>query len=154
MINPEDPKWTAYVLGELNDRERTEVEKQLESSAAAREVVEEIRVATNFPPKELANESATRIDCESTSSDCRRCGTRRPAKPILRWALVGGAIAAGFFACCHAIDTINVAIATGGKTMTTPRRRQPRTPATKHSMQAVRRLLRRRMRETKSISLQ
>ena len=27
-FNPDDPKWTAYVLGELNDAERAQVEKE------------------------------------------------------------------------------------------------------------------------------
>ena len=43
-IHPDDPKWTAYVLGELGDAERAEVERELESSAEARELVDEIRM--------------------------------------------------------------------------------------------------------------
>jgi len=56
-FNPDDPKWTAYVLGELNDAERAQVEKELDSSAAAREVVEEIRLATALLEEELAKET-------------------------------------------------------------------------------------------------
>ena len=81
MINPEDPKWTAYVLGELNDRERTRA----------------------------------RIDCESTSSDCRRCGTPAACEADPSMGSRGWRHCRRLFGCCHAIDTINVAIATGGK---------------------------------------
>ena len=42
-INPDDPRWTAYVLGELSETERARAEQELEASAAAREAVEEIR---------------------------------------------------------------------------------------------------------------
>lgn len=55
-INPDDPKWTAYVLGELGDAERAELEKELESSTAAREAVDEIRMATMLLKDELAKE--------------------------------------------------------------------------------------------------
>ena len=42
-IDPNDPKLTAYALGELDDTERAEVEAQLKESEAARRVVNEIR---------------------------------------------------------------------------------------------------------------
>ena len=54
--NPDDPKWTAYVLGELSHAERERVEKELEFSAAAREAVDEIRLTTSLLKEELARE--------------------------------------------------------------------------------------------------
>src|SRR6267142_2774146 len=57
-INPDNPKWTAYVLGELSEAERAELEKELESSAAAREIVDEIRMATALLKDEFAQEAA------------------------------------------------------------------------------------------------
>ncbi len=39
----DDPKLTAYALGELDDEERREVDKRLEQSSKAREALEEIR---------------------------------------------------------------------------------------------------------------
>jgi len=30
LIDPEDPKWTAYVLGELEEAERIEIERLVE----------------------------------------------------------------------------------------------------------------------------
>ena len=44
-INSNDPKWTAYVLGELNDQDRAAIERLLESSDEARALVEELRMA-------------------------------------------------------------------------------------------------------------
>ena len=43
MIDTNDPKLTAYVLGELLDGERAEVEAELEQSAELRRAVDEIR---------------------------------------------------------------------------------------------------------------
>src|SRR5262245_7247433 len=52
-INPEDPKWTAYVLGELDDAERAAVELELEASEEARMLVEELRFAAQLTKTEL-----------------------------------------------------------------------------------------------------
>ena len=54
----DDPKLTAYVLGELHDNERAEMESLLESNAEARSVVEEIRKTAKLLETELASESA------------------------------------------------------------------------------------------------
>src|SRR5262245_27706379 len=109
-INPDDPKWTAYVLGELNDAERAQIEKELESSAAAREVVEEIRLATDLLRREFTLEQAVGLDPEQrhviTSAAARpvgalyeRPGGRRPplqfSRPMLRWAGLAASLAAG-----------------------------------------------------------
>jgi Ca-activated chloride channel family protein len=45
-INPEDPKWTAYVLGELDAAGCAEIERLLDTSADARALVAELQVAT------------------------------------------------------------------------------------------------------------
>ena len=45
-IDPDDPKWTAYVLGEVDAAERAEIERVLVASAEARALVEELQVAT------------------------------------------------------------------------------------------------------------
>ena len=52
-FNPDDPKWTAYVLGELEDSERAELDSLLESSEEARAYLEELRVATGALEHEL-----------------------------------------------------------------------------------------------------
>ena len=53
-FDPDDPKWTAYVLGELDDSERVAVESELKSSLEARMLVEELRVASQLTKTELA----------------------------------------------------------------------------------------------------
>jgi len=53
-INPDDPKWTAYVLGELDETERIEIERLLEASGEARALVEELSVAAMTLKDELA----------------------------------------------------------------------------------------------------
>jgi Ca-activated chloride channel family protein len=52
-INPDDPKWTAYVLGELEDSERAVIEQELENSEEARMLVEELRFAADLTKMEL-----------------------------------------------------------------------------------------------------
>jgi Ca-activated chloride channel family protein len=92
-INPEDPKWTAYVLGELTDAERAQVEQELESSAAAREAVEEIRIATALLQRELANEHATGLSAEQRRGIAATASPQR-VRPVLRWAAAAAALAA------------------------------------------------------------
>src|SRR5262245_48230333 len=108
-INPDDPKWTAYVLGELNDAERAQIEKELESSAAAREVVEEIRLATDLLRHEFTQEQAVGLAPEQRRAITNaahpvgalyeRPGGRRPplqfSRPMFRWAGVAASVAAG-----------------------------------------------------------
>src|SRR5690349_17013577 len=55
-INPNDPKWTAYVLGELGEADRQAVERLLESSAEARALVEELEMATGVIAGALASQ--------------------------------------------------------------------------------------------------
>ena len=52
-FNPEDPKWTAYILGELNGAERAAIEAELESSEEARTLVDDLRFAANLTKSEL-----------------------------------------------------------------------------------------------------
>jgi Ca-activated chloride channel homolog len=93
-INPDDPKWTAYVLGELNDAERAQVEKELESSAVAREVVEEIRLATDLLRQELTHERAVGLAPEQRRAITSAAAPPR-VRPIFRWAGVAASAAAG-----------------------------------------------------------
>src|SRR5436189_5231991 len=84
-INPDDPKWTAYVLGELSETERVQVEKELEYSAAAREVVEEIRLATSLLRQELSAEALTSLSPEQRNAIAVAAVPQR-TRPIWRWA--------------------------------------------------------------------
>src|SRR5439155_22415794 len=61
-INPNDPKWTAYVLGELDLKERASIEELLETSAEARAFVEELPIATTMLKDELAGQSPVALN--------------------------------------------------------------------------------------------
>ncbi len=67
-INSNDPKWTAYVLGELSDVERADVERELESSAEAREIVDDIRMMTTMLKDEMANQPAVSLRPEQRAA--------------------------------------------------------------------------------------
>ena len=47
-FDPNDPRLTAYVLGEFDETERATVERQLEDCAQSRTAVEEIRSLTGL----------------------------------------------------------------------------------------------------------
>jgi len=55
-LNPEDPRLTAYALGELEPGERATLEAELQQDPAGREAVEEIRQAAGLLSRELAAE--------------------------------------------------------------------------------------------------
>ena len=57
-INPDDPKWTAYALGELNGAERDAVEEELNASEEARMLVEDLRFAAQLTKAELRDGTA------------------------------------------------------------------------------------------------
>src|SRR4051812_22371744 len=57
-IDPNDPKWTAYVLGELDAAEHAAVDRLLETSAEARALVAEVRTATTALDEAMATEPA------------------------------------------------------------------------------------------------
>src|SRR5262245_4529418 len=94
-INPDDPKWTAYVLGELNDAERVQVEKELESSAIAREVVEEIRLATDLLKHEFTQEQAVGLAPDQRRVITSVAEARQRVRPMFRWAGVAASVASG-----------------------------------------------------------
>jgi Ca-activated chloride channel family protein len=53
-IHPDDPRLTAYVLGELDEHERRAVESAMTEDASVRAEVEQIRAAAAFLTEELA----------------------------------------------------------------------------------------------------
>ncbi len=55
-FDPNDPRWTAYVLDELSSEEKREVEQLLAESLQAQQLVEEIRLASEWLGEELQNE--------------------------------------------------------------------------------------------------
>jgi hypothetical protein len=97
-IDPDDPKWTAYVLDELDADERAAVELELNASEEARGIVEELRVAAAMMKTELRSavtvESLTdqqRNTIVAAAGPIRR--ERRSYKPQWFW-ITGFSVAA------------------------------------------------------------
>ncbi len=67
-INPNDPKWTAYVLGELDGEDRAAIERLLESSGEARALVEELRMATTVLKDELTAQMPVTMNADQRSA--------------------------------------------------------------------------------------
>ncbi|HYR91191.1 MAG TPA: von Willebrand factor type A domain-containing protein [Terriglobia bacterium] len=96
-INPDDPKWTAYILNELDDTERASLELELESSEEARMLVEELRLAADLTKIDLRQEvmvvPLTAQERETIRSSAEVLRSRRwGARPAV-W--VAGLAAAG-----------------------------------------------------------
>ncbi|PYS13864.1 MAG: hypothetical protein DMG17_17885 [Acidobacteria bacterium] len=99
-FNPDDPKWTAYVLGEMEESDRAALELELESSAEAREFVEELRFAVSIMKEGLAAETVLGLTPEQQTMVRASAGSRResrnpfkrrlsmPATPTV-WAAAG-----------------------------------------------------------------
>jgi Ca-activated chloride channel homolog len=79
-INPNDPKWTAYVLGALDEADRDAVERLLAASAEARALVEELKTTV------LALEDAFDTEPADVLAPAQRAAVRRAADaPTRRW---------------------------------------------------------------------
>src|SRR5436309_963421 len=99
-FNPDDPKWTAYVLGEMKESDRAALELELESSAEAREFVEELQLAASLMKEGLAAETVLGLTPEQQTVVRASAGSRResrnpfkrrlsmPATPTV-WAAAG-----------------------------------------------------------------
>jgi Ca-activated chloride channel homolog len=60
-FDPNDPRLTAYVLGELDPADRTEIEAMLEASSEGRQTVEEIRQTVEWLSAQLREEQAAHV---------------------------------------------------------------------------------------------
>jgi anti-sigma-K factor RskA len=89
-IDPNDPKWTAYVLGELDAAEREDADRILATSAEARAVVDGLETAVAALEDALASEPALFLTpaqrAAVRSSPCSRSseGRSRPSSGIVR----------------------------------------------------------------------
>jgi Ca-activated chloride channel family protein len=72
-INPNDPKWTAYVLGELDEADARAVERLLESSPEARALISDLTLASAALQEGLDAEPA------DTLTAAQRAAIRRAA---------------------------------------------------------------------------
>ena len=67
-IDSNDPRLTAFVLGELDPTERAVIEANLVESAECREAVEEIRLTTRWLSEQLQEESRAHGNTSATSA--------------------------------------------------------------------------------------
>ncbi|MGB2985652.1 MAG: von Willebrand factor type A domain-containing protein [Phycisphaerae bacterium] len=74
-IDPNDPRVTAYALGELDDTEAAKIEAQLAQSETLRQAVDEIRETGKLLTTELESES-----CPTLSDDQRRAIVTKAAE--------------------------------------------------------------------------
>ena len=100
-INPNDPKWTAYVLGELDEADRAAVERLLESSAEARALVNELKLAASAIDDALRSGSPELLTAaqraavrDAANADRARWFAPVPPQLRTRWAWGLGAAAA------------------------------------------------------------
>src|SRR5438552_13477078 len=85
-FNSDDPKWTAYVLGEMEESDRAALELVLESSAEAREFVEELRFAVSIMKEGLAAETVVGLTPEQQTMVRASAGSRRESRnPFKHW---------------------------------------------------------------------
>jgi Ca-activated chloride channel family protein len=104
--NYDDPKWTAYVLGELSETERAMLDAELESSQEAREFVQELRHAVSIMKEGLAAQS------NPTLTPQQRVSVKRAAStvPVKRWSPLASSLAwaGGLAAAVLLIATISI----------------------------------------------
>lgn len=68
VFNPEDPRLTAFVLGEIDDRDRAEIEQLLEASPEAQAAVKEIEETIGVLKQGLAAEPAPELTAEQRAA--------------------------------------------------------------------------------------
>ncbi len=79
-FDPDNPKWTAYVLGELSEDERNAIEEEIAGDEKARSFVEELRATAGLLNEELQAEAAPLLP-----ADQRRKIVERTDKPRWSW---------------------------------------------------------------------
>jgi Ca-activated chloride channel family protein len=107
IIDRDNPKWTAYVLGELEASERAALEAELESSEEAREFVQELRLAASIMKEGLALQADATLTPEQQFS-IQAASSARPPKPWfarpLAWT--GGLAAAAVLLAAISIPSL------------------------------------------------
>ncbi|MCW5807970.1 MAG: von Willebrand factor type A domain-containing protein [Deltaproteobacteria bacterium] len=94
-IDEDDPKWTAYVLGELSDLERVELERILEDCPEARAYVAELRTAIGAIETELKAQPPLALDDLQRRRILHKAAAAPPPRRARRvWFLAGTGAAA------------------------------------------------------------
>ncbi len=89
-----DPKWTAYALGELDAAERAECDQILETNPDARAYVASLKEAIGTIETELAAQPAPALD-ELQRKRIEKAAQVQPKRSKTRWLFGAGAAAAG-----------------------------------------------------------
>ena len=89
--NMDDPRWTAYVLGEVTDAERDELERVLGANPEACAYVVSLREAVGAIERELTAQAPRPLDDLQRRRILQAAVARRPRR---RWWLGGGVAAA------------------------------------------------------------
>jgi Ca-activated chloride channel family protein len=94
-FDPNDPRLTAYVLGELDPAERPEIEAMLETSAEGRQTVEEIRQTIGWLTEQMRDEQAApAISPDSNHRPVAALSTPEPGAPRPWWRTAAFRLAA------------------------------------------------------------
>jgi Ca-activated chloride channel family protein len=96
-INPNDPQWTAFVLGELDD-DRETVDRLLDASPEARALVEDLKLASTAIEQALENGESLQLTAAQRAA-VRRAAESRPSVPVWlrrRWAWTAAVAVPGF----------------------------------------------------------
>jgi len=115
-LDTNDPKLTAYALGELDEPARREVEAALEGDEAARRAVEEIRSVAGMLTEQLAAEPAPGLTAEQ-----RRAVQVQPAGPVRRIRLWVPLAAAAAAILAVGVGLYLATLRQGGETPVAPR---------------------------------
>lgn len=93
-FNPDDPRWTAYALGELDPAERARLDQVCATDAAARKYVEDIRALAGGLKTALATEPALELRPDQKVTLQAKAESPSILRFPLHWALSLGAAAA------------------------------------------------------------
>jgi Ca-activated chloride channel homolog len=95
-IDPNDPRLTAYALGELGNNERAEIGALIKDDEVAQREVETIRRATFRVTEELQSESCPRLNPQQLAAIEERLSTfEKPTLAFPWWQIVGWTTALG-----------------------------------------------------------
>src|SRR5262245_35257904 len=96
-INPNDPQWTAFVLGELDD-DREAVDRLLDASPEARALVEDLKIASAAIEQALENGEPLQLTAAQRAG-VRRAAESQPSSAFVwlppRWAWTAAVAAFG-----------------------------------------------------------
>ncbi|HEY9509013.1 MAG TPA: hypothetical protein VIV82_04055, partial [Verrucomicrobiae bacterium] len=95
-LNPDDPRLTAYALGELPEAERAQFEAELKASAEGQKLVEEIRATAALLEKDFAEQKSLELNRAQRRAieDQLRPPTRGATNILSRLFLYGATAAA------------------------------------------------------------